>query len=732
MKKRKLYNIAFMGDKDHGCDIISTLESWGGSSYYTRTGSDPEYVYFINNLGSIDFIHNSEMLSKEMKNFYFLFWHDYNIECQLKVGESVNYGGQDYDVDSILFDANNRCIVYKLKSFGIGVEYITNNELIPTEEYQSEEENNEYLCKNNIKRKLAIRGHATRGKEVIELLEMLGAKNNCASTGYNLGLCYLIDDEFDICAHYFGYDDYEDGGLNIFTLEEFLERYPFKVGDKVFDTADGDPGTIAAMKWDEDVSDMKYHVAFDNGDMGWYTNDTIKFLKKDKNLEDRKTMNKKLAIKGHPTRGEEVIELLEMMSGYNIHNLYGDDNYAYYVIEGCQNEIRAGEYIFGDEDMYFFTLEEFLDKYPFRIGDAVIYTKFGDDCNDYPLIIKSMKWTGTTMEYEFDGYFTCLVKDLKMWKSKDNHTNVSEMKSVLAELLEHIKTTPKEELEREFEEIKEWSNVGPTVDEFRTFCECVNKKPTYPKTYVDSCEVLGYTVNDVIFTNDTGWIRITNKLWDCYAEEHVYEGIGIINEHEYKDIRHHNVTGKMELGQLKHCKDVDDVRHVNSITDDIMINQITNKVSVIKFKPDVCDNKIELQLDDYEIEVRDGKTYAVKKKPKYPDNYEECVRIAKNIHGYDIHIDAPAYRELMESFVKLLICRDAYWKIAGEQMGLGKPWKPDWTSDKPFYCISVSGNIIGKGKWYTDNKILAFPTEEMRDAFYENFKDLIEQCKELL
>ena len=142
MREKKLYKIAFMGDKDHGCDIISTLESWGGSNYYPRTGSDPEYVYFINDLGSIDFIHNSEMLSKEMKNFYFVFWHDYNIECHLKVGESFNYDGQDYNVDSILFDANNRCIVYKLKSFGIGVEYITNNELTPTEE-----QNNEYLFK---------------------------------------------------------------------------------------------------------------------------------------------------------------------------------------------------------------------------------------------------------------------------------------------------------------------------------------------------------------------------------------------------------------------------------------------------------------------------------------------------------------------------------------------------------------------------------------------------------
>ena len=140
MKEKKLYKIAFMGDKDHGCDIISTLESWGGSNYYLRTGSDPEYAYFINDLGTIDFIHNSALLVEEMKNFYFLFWHDYDIECNLKVGETINYGGQDYDVDSILFDANNRRIVYKLKSFGIGVEYITNNELIPTEEYQSEEE----------------------------------------------------------------------------------------------------------------------------------------------------------------------------------------------------------------------------------------------------------------------------------------------------------------------------------------------------------------------------------------------------------------------------------------------------------------------------------------------------------------------------------------------------------------------------------------------------------------
>ena len=31
-----------------------------------------------------------------------------------------------------------------------------------------------------------------------------------------------------------------------------------------------------------------------------------------------------------------------------------------------------------------------------------------------------------------------------------------------------------------------------------------------------------------------------------------------------------------------------------------------------------------------------------------------------------------------------------------------------------------------------NSALFVFPTAEMRDAFYENFKELIEQCKELL
>ena len=96
--------------------------------------------------------------------------------------------------------------------------------------------------------------------------------------------------------------------------------------------------------------------------------------------------------------------------------------------------------------------------------------------------------------------------------------------------------------------------------------------------------------------------------------------------------------------------------------------------------------------------------------------------------------------ELLCKFQVLLLCRDAYWKIAGEEMGLGKPWKPDWenSEERRYSIVNIAGDInlpeTTLTKWIlkVTNKILVFRTEEMRDVFDDNFKELIEQCKELL
>jgi hypothetical protein len=152
--------------------------------------------------------------------------------------------------------------------------------------------------------------------------------------------------------------------------------------------------------------------------------------------------------------------------------------------------------------------------------------------------------------------------------------------------------------------------------------------------------------------------------------------------------------------------------------------------------------KIELALGDtHEIIVEVEKTFIVRKKPEYPKTYTECCKVLNIISGnvllFDNSNETNNYvygnEELYNNFDKLKVCRDAYWKLFGEQMGLDKPWSPNWEDNTPKYSIFVYKNSICTDISIHANKILVFPTKEMRDIFYKNFKEeLIEKCKELL
>lgn len=141
-------------------------------------------------------------------------------------------------------------------------------------------------------------------------------------------------------------------------------------------------------------------------------------------------------------------------------------------------------------------------------------------------------------------------------------------------------------------------------------------------------------------------------------------------------------------------------------------------------------DEVEVILGDYEFVLKDGKTYFVKKN-KYPKTYEECCEVL-NL-GEDGNLYTKGYQaSLIQDFHKLFICRDAYWKVAGEEMGLDKPWKPDWNNVSDKHCIYFVSGEIWLTECQTRQCTLAFPTAEMRDKFYEKFKELIEFCKELL
>ena len=160
---------------------------------------------------------------------------------------------------------------------------------------------------------------------------------------------------------------------------------------------------------------------------------------------------------------------------------------------------------------------------------------------------------------------------------------------------------------------------------------------------------------------------------------------------------------------------------------------------------DMLNNEIKLP-DGYIFKDENGniinstKIVVEKKKKVYPKTYEECCKILgvdpNNFltitNCYYGEVETTNYeRGLLNNFTSLWylrICRDAYWKIADD-------WKEKRKERSTSYVIysTTSGEVV-KCTMINSiaNYLLDFPTAEMRDAFYENFKELIERCKELL
>ena len=160
----------------------------------------------------------------------------------------------------------------------------------------------------------------------------------------------------------------------------------------------------------------------------------------------------------------------------------------------------------------------------------------------------------------------------------------------------------------------------------------------------------------------------------------------------------------------------------------------------------MCADRVELEVSpEFEIKEDDGKWFAVRKRSRYPQSYEECcdvlsipsyykLRYYTYEHGYNEYATSNklcSLQDKLNKLSKLLICRDAYWLTAGREMGLEGMWEPDW-SDYRKIAIVVEGNEIITDVSVKRNRILVFPTDEMRDEFLKVFRNDIEECKEFL
>ena len=75
-----------------------------------------------------------------------------------------------------------------------------------------------------------------------------------------------------------------------------------------------------------------------------------------------------------------------------------------------------------------------------------------------------------------------------------------------------------------------------------------------------------------------------------------------------------------------------------------------------------------------------------------------------------------------EALKKLVILRDYY----------NDGWQPDWNIINTKYCIFSEGDEISAFNQISNSRVMVFKTEEIRDKFLEEQKELLEIAKPLL
>ena len=127
-------------------------------------------------------------------------------------------------------------------------------------------------------------------------------------------------------------------------------------------------------------------------------------------------------------------------------------------------------------------------------------------------------------------------------------------------------------------------------------------------------------------------------------------------------------------------------------------------------------------------EVEGNKIILGEKEQTLPKTFGDCfsAKETESLSVWPIEISVPVGMvSPVRALCRLLICRNAWWKQLG--------WKPDWNDqNQKKYCIGLIKRKVETTTNEGINRILAFPSEEVRYQFLDSFRDLIEEAKELL
>ena len=151
-------------------------------------------------------------------------------------------------------------------------------------------------------------------------------------------------------------------------------------------------------------------------------------------------------------------------------------------------------------------------------------------------------------------------------------------------------------------------------------------------------------------------------------------------------------------------------------------NKDTRKIEVVcatlpKSWGEFCENN---PVENYECFISDRSTI----RGFYPSD-EVRPQIERDERKVNENKNLLPNKETAEAFLalmQLMQLRDCY----------RQGWKPDWNQPYKKYCIHCNCNSVSVFDCIYHSRVLSFQSEEIRDEFFKNFRDLIEQARELI
>ena len=265
-----------------------------------------------------------------------------------------------------------------------------------------------------------------------------------------------------------------------------------------------------------------------------------------------------IAIQGHLTRGEEVIQILESLGGKNPHDFRGDCIQGYYSISN--NIIIYFHNTKRVENTKLYTLEEFEKEFTFKIGDKVITDNSCIGVIEELVPNYISPYCVRTNEFRY----WCDTSSLKLYKEMKEERNIT----------------------LTLDKAKEWYKKGGELKEvaLQAYSEEELTKAELPRTWKEFCINCPIQAGEAFISNQTSQIRKYNNTYGrrlvsdknvCPSEKSAEAHLALIQLEQLRDCYRQGDIPDFNNDDKKYC--------IIKIKNDIHVGTCYNTSNFLSF-----------------------------------------------------------------------------------------------------------------------------------------------------